>query len=114
MNCLIHKFLFNKFKKMKPEKDSKDKIPLHPIDGISCHEVTGGQCVALGVDAKIISAGRCKRGDVTKETKDFVTTPLSVDKPISKACIYNRCGECYFAGKCKDKIYRIKVRKVIK
>ena len=115
MSCLLRIFLLNKFKRINPEKYSENKMLLHPIDGSNCRddlEATGGQCVALGVDAKIIPTGRCKRGNVTKETKDFVTTPLNIDKPIGNACIFNKCGECYFDGRCEDKIYRVKVKKV--
>ena len=85
------------------EKDSKDKMLLHPTDNIKRYEVTGGQCVALGIDAKFIPTGKCKRGDVTKETKDYITTPLNIDKPIGNSCIFNRGGECFYDGECKDK-----------
>ena len=76
--------------------------------------VTGDRSIVLGIDAKIIPVGKCKRGCVAKETKDYVTTPLNITKSIGKSCVYNFGGLCYFGGKCKDKIYYVKVKRVVK
>jgi hypothetical protein len=73
----------------------------------------GSRNIIVGVDAKVTPTGRCKRGDVTKATKEFVTGPFSA-KPTDNICIFNRHGNCYFSGICKDKVCRAKVKRVIK
>lgn len=110
----ISKF-FNKRKTTYSEAigDKIKPIPLHPIDGVNCIEDICSRNVIIGVNAKVTPTGRCKRGDVTKATKEFVTGPLSA-KPTDNICIFNRHGDCYFSGICKDKVCRVKVKRVIK